>query len=223
MTHWQRGASNQGLALLRSMAATMHQRTPAIFLVLCAFEWTNAAFARVATRIDARNVELTVSQAVEDTHNAFGSDTTGTRIWDAGRVLSTVLSERDCTGLRVLELGAGTGVGGLTAAAAGAAHVVLTDGAAATMPLLAENVETNGLSERVRCARMRWGWEDEMDTVAALGPFDLICGSDLLCACSLPGWNPAQSLARCARREPSELESARSQTRRSPSRISSRR
>ena len=143
---------------------------------------TASAVVLSPTRVSTTVGALTVSEAREKVSNAFGSDSTGTRIWDAGRVLSGLLSERDMSGLRVLECGSGTGVGGLTAAASGAASVVLTDGATATLPLLTENVEANGFSDRVQTCRLRWGDEDDIAKAVAMGPFDLIVGSDLLYA-----------------------------------------
>lgn len=140
------------------------------------------AFSLSAMVPPATLTTLSVSELSAPTHNAFGSDSTGTRIWDAGRVLSTLLSQRDLSGQRVLECGSGTGIGGLTAAAAGAKSVLLTDGASATLSLLEENVASNGLADRVSACRLRWGHEDEMDVAAAKGPFDLVVGSDLLYA-----------------------------------------
>ena len=137
-----------------------------------------AAPSRTTTRIGG----VTVAELGDKTHNAFGNDSTGTRIWDAGRLLSGLLEERDLSGKSVLECGSGTGVGGLTAAASGAASVVLTDGASATLPLLEENVAANGVADRAQTCRLRWGDEDDMAEVAALGPYDLIIGSDLLYA-----------------------------------------
>ena len=157
-------------------------RTVSSFVVLLWSCAANAAVVVSPTRISSSVGSLTLSEARDKVANAFGSDTTGTKIWDAGRLLSTVMSERDLSGMRVLECGSGTGVGGLSAATAGAASVVLTDGASATMPLLAENVEANGLTERVQTCRLRWGDEDDMARAAAMGPFDLIIGSDLLYA-----------------------------------------
>lgn len=125
---------------------------------------------------------LTVAERSAPTKNAFGSDSTGTRIWDAGRVLSGLLSQRDLAGKRVVECGSGTGVGGLAAASAGASSVLLTEGASETLELLRENIEANGMEDRVSACRLRWGDEWEMDEVATRGPFDLIVGSDLLYA-----------------------------------------
>ena len=116
--------------------------------------------------------------------NVGGVDSTGSRIWDAGRVLAELLSEADdVAGKRVLELGSGTGVGGLSAAAAGADHVVLTDGVPAALPLLEANVRVNELVSSVDVCMLRWGDSDDIERVVeAHGPFDLIVGSDLLYA-----------------------------------------
>ena len=114
----------------------------------------------------------------------------GARIWDAGRLLSRLLLERtDLSGLTVLELGSGTGVGGLSAAAAGATTVVLTDGESSMIPLLEANIAANGFHRRggVTSAKLRWGDDDDIEAVSErYGPFDLIVGSDLL-------YNPAVS------------------------------
>ena len=108
-------------------------------------------------------------------------DSTGSKIWDSGRLLSSLLSTKDLSGVRVLELGSGTGVGGLTAAGCGAS-VCLTDGSAAMLDLLRQNIEANGLERQATVQRLRWGDADECASVVALGPFDLIVGSDLLYA-----------------------------------------
>lgn len=98
-------------------------------------------------------------------------------------MLSTLLYERDLSGKAVLELGSGTGVGGLTAAAAGASSVLLTDGSDAALELLQRNVASNGeTSSSLEVARMYWGDEDDTADVASRGPFDLVIGSDLLYA-----------------------------------------
>jgi ribosomal protein L11 methylase PrmA len=125
---------------------------------------------------------LSFFEGVGSAKNAFGSDTTGTKIWDAGRVLSDLLLQQDLSGKRVLECGSGTGVGGLSAAAAGADSVLLTDGSCATLPLISDNIEANGMADRASVTRMHWSDEEEVASVAATGPFDMVVGSDLLYA-----------------------------------------
>jgi len=68
----------------------------------------------------------------------------GARIWDSGREMAELLQQQGgaLRGKRVLELGAGTGIGGLSAAACGA-HVLLSD-QAHMLPLLNENIAANG-------------------------------------------------------------------------------
>lgn len=73
----------------------------------------------------------------------------------------------------MIEVGAGVGVVGLTAAALGA-QVVLTD-LAAVLPGLQQNIQGNQLGDRATAAALRWG-----DAVEHLRPpFDLVLASDV--------------------------------------------
>ena len=108
-------------------------------------------------------------------------DTTGGKVWDSGRVLAELLSTQyreQLPNMKVLELGSGTGIGGLTAAAAGAS-VTLTDGSLGVIPLLEANVRVNELEERVSISRLRWGFNTDLLTAVGDQP-DLVIGSDLL-------------------------------------------
>merc|ERR1712129_482158 len=68
----------------------------------------------------------------------------GARIWDAGVALATLLGDDPATAeKRIVELGSGTGIAGLSAAFAGA-DVVLTD-RSDVMALLNQNIARNGL------------------------------------------------------------------------------
>jgi len=69
----------------------------------------------------------------------------GSVVWDGSFVMSHFLQRRGCavnvTNLRVLEVGAGTGLVSMTAMRLGAATVVATDGDDLVLSLLQENLE----------------------------------------------------------------------------------
>jgi hypothetical protein len=109
----------------------------------------------------------------------------GLRIWDCGLTCVKYLADMEssvpgwASDLRVLELGSGTGVVGLSFWAAGA-DVTLTD-QSVVLPLLQKNVADNvgGAAgrgaERVSVLEYQWGTD-----IAALGPpYDLVVCSDL--------------------------------------------
>lgn len=133
------------------------------------------------------------AHAKEASASADGLCTAST-VWDAGVVLAAHVFSRSrpreppgassapCR--RCLDLGSGTGIVGLAAAASGAfARVVLTD-LPSVVPLLRENAETNSAAlAGVEVVALALPWDD----VAALreclrrfGPLDLIVGGDLL-------------------------------------------
>ena len=161
------------------------------FHLLAAFVHAASALAFAVPTLDR---PLTVTEA---TSFDCTPDETGGKIWDSGRLLSSILAE-DYGGdggrlenKHVVELGSGTGIGGLTAAASGAASVVLTDGSTAVLPLLEANVKINRLDHIAKVKRLRWGCDDDAeDDLAKLerarsqtaAPHDLVIGSDLLYA-----------------------------------------
>ncbi|KAL7164947.1 hypothetical protein ACSBR2_040775 [Camellia fascicularis] len=110
-----------------------------------------------------------------------GRALTGSWTWDSAIVLSHWMITQgrldfDFAGKTVLELGAGTGLPGLTAAALGASRVILTD-VEPLLPVLRKNVEANGLGDRVEVSRLVWGSEEELgDEVAVV---DLVVMSDV--------------------------------------------
>ena len=103
-------------------------------------------------------------------------------------------------GLNVLELGSGTGAGGLAALALGAANVTLTDQAKFIYPsgdrkagdlprslldLMRNNASANtmgtGVSVREASVReMLWGDDSEMINELPHSTFDLVCAADVL-------------------------------------------
>lgn len=103
----------------------------------------------------------------------------GAFIWDAGVVLAAMLGDDPAiAGKRIVELGSGTGIAGLSAAAAGA-HVVLTDRSAG-MALLEANIALNGLDDIAVASELLWGSTLDANEIKSHGSFDVICGSDLL-------------------------------------------
>lgn len=153
-------------------------RTSVFVLFLLAASWRCVSTLAISVR---SNVLLNVAEGATDhVVNGLGTDSTGCKIWDAGRILSSKVSAMDLSGKRVLELGSGTGVGGLTAAACGAS-VCLTDRSPAMLSLIESNAAANGLEERVRVCPLSWGCPYDTAEILEHGPFDLIIGSDLLC------------------------------------------
>ncbi|KAL1500191.1 hypothetical protein AB1Y20_012860 [Prymnesium parvum] len=127
-------------------------------------------------QLAVRGVSLQLRQ------EAMATIDSGATVWDAGRALSQLLQRAPALeGRRVLELGSGTGIGGLTAAACGA-HAVLTD-RAAMLPLLRANIRANRLEGRATAAALEWGDAADIARAARLAsPFDLLLGSDVLYA-----------------------------------------
>mmetsp|Transcript_44812 Transcript_44812/g.74369 ORF Transcript_44812/g.74369 Transcript_44812/m.74369 type:complete len:230 (+) Transcript_44812:35-724(+) len=129
-----------------------------------------------STRVQVGSLHLNIAEGNADTIDS------GARIWDAGRCLASLLGEdEELIGRNVLELGSGTGVGGLSAAAMGA-DVLLSD-QSHMMPLLTENIARNSLAARASATTLIWGDEWDMKHISdRIDSFDLICGSDLLYA-----------------------------------------
>lgn len=126
-------------------------------------------------------LQLVEGTADEIIGNVSGNDSTGRKIWDAGRALSRLLPTMSDSlrGKKVVELGSGTGIVGLTAATEGAT-VCLTDGAGSVLPNIEANIEANDLRHLTDVRCLQWGNEEQIAAVSALGPFDMIIGSDLL-------------------------------------------
>ena len=110
-----------------------------------------------------------------------GHALTGAWIWDSALVLAERLAaahdqlEFSVQGKSVIELGAGAGLPGLTAARLGASRVVLTD-VGALIPGLRKNVEANGLGDRVEVSQLVWGSDE---STAELREFDVVLMSDV--------------------------------------------
>ena len=97
----------------------------------------------------------------------------GIALWPAAIALAHEIAARSVQGVRVLELGAGTGLPGIVAATLGA-RVVQTDRNAAALVVCRRNAEHNGVVLEQRAAD--WTAWREADT------YDFIIGADILYA-----------------------------------------
>lgn len=140
------------------------------------------ALEEVQLTVDDRTWSILHTGAVisQDDEVAFlrGEATTkrpyGIVLWPAAIALAHELGTRDLTGKRILELGAGTGLPGIVAAARGG-HVVQTDRQSVALRVAAQNAARNG----VQTIEGRPGdWTAWTDT----DRYDLIIGSDILYA-----------------------------------------
>lgn len=107
---------------------------------------------------------------------AEGRPPYGIALWPSAIALAHDLAARGATlrGLRILELGAGTGLPGIVAASYGA-HVVQTDGNEQALELCALNGRSNGLADiEYRLA----DWTTWNDTQR----YDMLLGADVLYA-----------------------------------------
>jgi predicted nicotinamide N-methyase len=97
----------------------------------------------------------------------------GIALWPAAIALAHELAARPLSGLRVLELGAGTGLPGIVAAALGA-RVLQTDRNAGALVVCRMNAEANGAVLEQRAADWT-AWNEA-------ARYDLIIGADILYA-----------------------------------------
>jgi predicted nicotinamide N-methyase len=119
----------------------------------------------------------------------LGADLTGSVPWEGSKVLAQHIVQLQHLPKSVVELGAGLGVVGLTAAAMGS-KVVLTDmrpsilgrKSNVLLELMELNAETNNLDKAVTVRELEWGNKDHIEDLIAHnnGGFDMIFGADLL-------------------------------------------
>ncbi len=130
-----------------------------------------------------------VTSKAEEVAFLQGEQTTprpyGLVLWPASIALAHELAGRELTGKRVLELGAGTGLPGIVAAARGA-HVVQTDRQRLVLEVCKRNAERNGIATQAAgqggsIEHRIADWTAWTDT----GAYDVILGSDVLYATPL--------------------------------------
>lgn len=98
----------------------------------------------------------------------------GIVLWPAAIALAHEVAARPVSGLRLLELGAGTGLPGIVAATFGA-RVVQTDRQSLALSVCKSNAARNGITAIEHRAADWTEWEDRE-------PYDCILGSDVLYA-----------------------------------------
>lgn len=105
-----------------------------------------------------------IAGAVRDAKDA--GDRTGGQVWPGGVAVARYLARTPeiVRGKAVIELGAGTGIGGLSAAWAGARLVALTDGSPAVLDSVTRrNAAANAPPRsRVTVGRLRWGYDSDL-------------------------------------------------------------
>merc|ERR1711865_712351 len=112
-------------------------------------------------------------------------DVSGQIIWRSAEVLCNFLGlHPQCVaGLRVAELGSGVGLCGVTAAAAGASSVVMTDGNLLALDLLTKNclAAKSKSGADVEVAQLHWGAGEALDNfVEEKGSFDVVIAADVV-------------------------------------------
>lgn len=131
------------------------------------------------------------------------SHTTSSVVWGTAPRMARWLIDHPevVAGKRVIEVGSGIGLVGATAAALGAASVVLTDCDMA-MPLLERNsvvLAEQGLT--VHVSKLNWGCRDDEDAACALVSGESAERFDVVLACDvvLAGWDTKGLLQSCER------------------------
>ncbi|KAJ6342249.1 hypothetical protein OIU78_010223 [Salix suchowensis] len=130
--------------------------------------------------IDIAGQTLKIHELGDVYDSLTGRALTGSWIWDSALLLSRwlVASQLDLRNKSVIELGAGAGLPGLTAALLGASRVLLTD-IAPLLPGLAKNVEANELEDRVEVRELVWGSDESLSRIGESRRFDVVLMSDV--------------------------------------------
>lgn len=107
--------------------------------------------------VEVAGRKLHIQEGEETYDPQTGRVITGFWLWNSALHLAHWMAGAgDLSGRTVLELGAGTGLPGITAALLGASLVVLTD-LPPLLPLLRANAAANGVADRVKVRELEWG------------------------------------------------------------------
>lgn len=135
-------------------------------------------FERPSFAPDGLPARIELEQVPDPNRAGCRDDVTGNLLWPACHAFCAHLCAHPelVRGKRVVELGAGTGLPGILAAALGASEVLLTD-LGGTLPLLRRNVERNAslVGGRARTAELYWGPD-----ASELGQFDVVIACEVL-------------------------------------------
>ena len=125
--------------------------------------------------LEANSAEQTrlVDVALDADHASAAQDPYGVVVWPAAQVCAAEIAAAEIAGLRVLELGAGTGLCSLAAAACGAADVLATDYRDEPLALLRQSAERGGFA-------LRTAQFDILDAARPLPAADVLVAADLL-------------------------------------------
>jgi len=160
---------------------------PQLSVALAAQQKYFVTFTMPITSPDAPTVTTHEAKAL-----LASSGTTGFRTWEAALYLGCYLSSKEgsalVNGMRVLELGAGTGfVSTLCAMHLGAKYVLATDGSVEVVEDLSSNIFLNDPQGSLRMSSMllEWGWSSTSsdaisDPDESENSFDLILGADVV-------------------------------------------
>ncbi|XP_057872306.2 uncharacterized protein LOC131078581 isoform X2 [Cryptomeria japonica] len=137
----------------------------------------------ITRELEIANRTLLIEEHENITDPLTGKEAAGCWTWDCSMVLAYYLTTPNWPpssfyAKTVIELGAGTGVPGLTAALLGA-NVILTD-LPPLLPGLQKNVDKNDLRDKVIVKELIWGEDCSFSDLGLSQPVDYVLMSDLL-------------------------------------------
>ncbi|XVF10967.1 hypothetical protein REPUB_Repub07fG0228500 [Reevesia pubescens] len=125
-------------------------------------------------QVAAEKHNLIVHELDDVNDSVTGRPLTGSWQWDSALVLSQqIFTHLNFQGKAILELGAGAGLPGLTAALLGASRVSITD-VLQLLPGLLKNVEANGFSGRAEVRELVWGSNEAINGITEPSTFDVV-------------------------------------------------